>query len=144
MVEVGTEKGRLAYANVTAEDVPELIRRGMLSGKAIRPFFKGPVEKIPFLSRQTRITFKRCGVIDPGSLDACLEAGAYRALRKALFERTPQQVIEEVKTSGLRGRGGAAFPTGLKWQTAKDFPAMSGLLWPTGTRATPGPMPTGC
>ncbi len=138
MIELDTPLGRLAYVNLNAEDVPGLVGRGLLEGKDIDPFYRGPVDKIPFFERQTRITFDRCGIVDPSSLDSCVEAGAYKPLQKVLFELKPQQVIDEVKESGLRGRGGAAFPTGIKWQTAKDFPADEKFILANGDEGDPG------
>ena len=138
MIEVDTPGGRLAYTNVRADDIPNLLRGGMLNGEPVRPFSQGPVDEIPFLKRQTRITFRRCGVIDPSSVDAAAATGAYQSLRKALFQLGPQGVIEEVKRSGLRGRGGAAFPTGVKWQTAKDCPADERFVVANGDEGDPG------
>jgi NADH:ubiquinone oxidoreductase subunit F (NADH-binding)/(2Fe-2S) ferredoxin len=82
-------------------------------------------EELPFYSKQVRIALKNCGIIDPESLEEYLASGGYRGLEKALFQMTPDEVIEEVKDSGLRGRGGAGFLTGLKWQfcqKAKGYP----------------------
>ena len=73
-----------------------------------------------FLSRQTRVALRHCGVIDPDSIDSYIEAGGYQALKKALTEMTPESVIETIKVSGLAGRGGAGFPTWFKWQAARD------------------------
>ena len=138
LIEVETPEGRIAYANVSPGDIPELLRGGLLNGRAIRPFYRGPVSDIPFFKGQTRITFRRCGVVDPASLEDCVAAGAYQSLRKALFDLTPQQIIDEMKASGLRGRGGAAFPTGLKWQTAKDYPADERFIVANGDEGDPG------
>ncbi len=77
-------------------------------------------EDAEFLSRQTRVALRHCGVIDPDSIDSYIEAGGYQALAKALKEMTPESVIAEMKTSGLGGRGGAGFPTWFKWQAARD------------------------
>ena len=76
----------------------------------------GLTEEIPWLKRQIRLTFARCGVIDPLSLDDYRAHGGYRALERAL-SNGPAAIIEEVVQSGLRGRGGAGFPTGIKWRT---------------------------
>lgn len=121
MIEVETPAGRVAYIYVKPEQVGKLVQKGMLEGKPVKPNFAGPVDEIPFLKKQTRITFNRCGVIDPLSIEAYQAAGGYSALRKAMKGMTPQQIIDEMKASNLRGRGGAAFPTGTKWQTTKDY-----------------------
>ena len=72
-----------------------------------------------FLSRQTRIALRHCGVIDPERIESYVDAGGYRALRKVLTEMTPEGVIDVIKTSGLAGRGGAGFPTWFKWDAAR-------------------------
>jgi formate dehydrogenase iron-sulfur subunit len=115
MVEVETPEGRIAYGPVTPEDVPGLIEAGLLGGGA-HPLRLGPTEAIPWLKRQTRLTFARCGIVDPRSLDDYRAHGGYKGLEAALA-LTPPEIVEEVKRSGLRGRGGAGFPTGIKWET---------------------------
>ena len=81
-----------------------------------------PFSEIPFYKHQMRIALRNCGVIAAEDIDEALAAGDYAALKKALFEMTPDQIISELKASGLRGRGGAGFPTGLKWQFSKEAP----------------------
>lgn len=120
MVEVETEKGRLAYGPVKPSDVPSLFDGDFLSGDA-HPLFLGRPEEIPFLKRQTRLTFARCGITDPVSLSDYEAHEGLKGLRNAL-SMTPQEIIGEVTESGLRGRGGAGFPTGIKWKTVHDQP----------------------
>ena len=79
-----------------------------------------PFEDVPFFKQQKRIVLRNCGVIDPDSIDEYIARGGYFALQRVLKELSPEQVIEEVKTSGLRGRGGAGFPTGVKWQLTRN------------------------
>ncbi len=81
-----------------------------------------PFAEIPFYKHQMRIALRNCGVIAAEDIDEALAAGDYQALKKVLFEMTPDEVVAEMKASGLRGRGGAGFPTGLKWQFTKDAP----------------------
>ncbi len=81
-----------------------------------------PFAEIPFYKHQMRIALRNCGVIAAEDIDEALAAGDYQALKKVLFEMTPDEVVSELKASGLRGRGGAGFPTGLKWQFTKDAP----------------------
>jgi formate dehydrogenase iron-sulfur subunit len=115
LVEVETARGRIAYGPVTAEEVPHLFDAGFHEGGE-HALCLGPTEEIPYLKAQERLTFARCGVIDPLSLPDYLVHGGYRGLERALTMR-PEQIVEEVTASGLRGRGGAGFPTGIKWQT---------------------------
>ncbi len=121
MIEVETPQGRVAYGPVTAQDVPELLGAGLLAGRDHR-LRLGKPEELPFLARQTRFTFAHCGVIDPLSVGDYQAHGGLKGLRRAL-EVGPARIIEEVTKSGLRGRGGAGFPTGIKWKTTADAPA---------------------
>jgi formate dehydrogenase iron-sulfur subunit len=120
MIEVETPAGRIAYGPVDAADVPGLLAAGLLEGAA-HPSRLGLPEQIPFLARQTRLTFARCGVVDPVSLDDYRAYGGLKGLKRAL-ELGPAGILDEVTRSGLRGRGGAGFPTGIKWKTTADAP----------------------
>ena len=118
MVEVETPNGRVAYGPVAPSDVASLFAAGFLEGK-VHPLSLGPTEEIPFLKRQTRLTFARCGIIDPRSLQDYRAHGGYKGLERAATMQ-PLEIVEAVKTSGLRGRGGAGFPTGIKWDTVRQ------------------------
>jgi formate dehydrogenase iron-sulfur subunit len=120
LVEFATPHGRVAFGPVTPADVPSLLDAIVCNGPhALR---LGPTEEIPWLKRQTRLTFARCGVVDPLSLEDYRAHGGYRGLQRALT-LTPDAVIAEVTASGLRGRGGAGFPTGIKWKTVAQAKA---------------------
>ena len=121
LVEVEHSGVRLAYGPVTAADVPSLFDGGFVDGRN-HPLALGPTEEIPFFKKQERLTFARVGLIDPLDLDAYLAHGGYRGLTNAL-KMTPAEIVAIVTESGLRGRGGAAFPTGIKWKTVLDAPA---------------------
>ena len=121
MVEVATGGGRIAYGPVAAGDVVSLFDSNFLDGREHR-LRLGVAEEIPWLKSQTRLTFARAGVTDPVSLDDFIAHGGYRGLARAI-ELSADTVIAEVVKSGLRGRGGAGFPTGIKWKTAADAPA---------------------
>ncbi|WP_163648396.1 formate dehydrogenase beta subunit [Modicisalibacter sp. 'Wilcox'] len=121
MVEVATDQGRVAYGPVAPDDVEALVEAGLFEGRQTHPLALGPTEAIPYLKRQQRLTFSRIGVTDPLSLEDYRAHQGFAGLARAL-EMTPQAVVDEVKASGLRGRGGAAFPTGIKWQTVHDEP----------------------
>lgn len=115
LVEVATAAGRVAYGPVTPADVPSLFQAGWLSGGQ-HSLGHGLTDHIPYLKQQQRLTFARVGVIDPRDVADYAAHGGWRGLQRALG-MAPQAVVDEVKASGLRGRGGAAFPTGIKWQT---------------------------
>ena len=115
LVEVATAAGRIAYGPVALEDVPALLDAGLLQGGA-HALSQGPTEQIPFLAKQERLTFKRMGVTDPLSLADYEAHEGWVGLRRAATMEAAA-VVQEVLGSGLRGRGGAAFPTGIKWKT---------------------------
>ena len=119
LVEVETPAGRIAYGPVTPADVP-----GILAGSA-EALCLGPTDEIPFMKRQTRVTFARCGVVDPRSLDDYSANGGLAGLRRAI-ELGAAATMDTVLKSGLRGRGGAGFPTGIKWKTTADAPLSPG------------------
>ncbi len=121
LVEVETDRGRVAYGPVKAKDVPGLFDAGLASG-ADHPLCLGLTEEIPFLRRQTRLTFARCGITDPLSLDDYRRHDGLKGLERALA-LTPAEIVREVTDSGLRGRGGAGFPTGIKWKTVAEAQA---------------------
>ena len=118
MIEVETPEGRIAYGPVEASDVPKLLADGLLTGAA-QHLRLGIPEQIPFLARQTRLTFARCGIVDPLSLDDYRAHGGLDGLAKAR-ELGPVETVATVLASGLRGRGGAGFPTGIKWKTTAE------------------------
>ncbi|MGR4070419.1 formate dehydrogenase beta subunit [Billgrantia sp. C5P2] len=122
MVEVETAAGRIAYGPVEPGDVAGLFDAGLLEGSNMPPLCQGPTESIPYLQAQQRLTFSRIGVTDPLSIDDYRAHDGFRGLERAL-SLEPQAIVDEVKASGLRGRGGAAFPTGIKWQTVLAAPA---------------------
>jgi len=112
LLEVETPAGRVAFGPVTRADVPALFDAGF----GAHPKALGLTAEIPFLKKQTRLTFARVGVIDPLSLSEYEAHGGLAGLRKALA-LSPEAIVAEVTASGLRGRGGAGFPTGIKWKT---------------------------
>lgn len=118
LIEVETEQGRVAYGPVTQNDLEGLIAAEFYLAKP-HVLHQGLTEEIPYLKAQQRLTFSRCGRVTAGAVeDYCAHEG-FSALQKALG-MPPQDIINAVKESGLRGRGGAGFPTGIKWQTVAD------------------------
>ena len=118
MVEVATPNGRVAYGPVRPADVPDLFDFNVAAG-AWHALGHGLTEEIPFLKQQTRLTFARCGITDPLSLDDYKAHGGLAGLEKAV-QMQPAQIVALVTESGLRGRGGAGFPTGIKWKTTLE------------------------
>ncbi|MBE7183315.1 MAG: NADH-quinone oxidoreductase subunit NuoF [Methylobacterium mesophilicum] len=118
LVEVETAAGRVAYGPVKAGDVAGLFDAGLAEGGSHR-LSLGITNDIPFLKNQTRLTFARCGLIDPLSLEDYEAHGGLAGLKRAVG-LTPMEIVAEVTESGLRGRGGAGFPTGIKWKTVLE------------------------
>jgi formate dehydrogenase iron-sulfur subunit len=121
LIEVETPQGRLAYGPIDAEDVPSLFDADFMKGGAHAKAL-GRIEDVPYLANQQRMVFARCGVTDPLSLEDYRRHGGLEGLSRAI-EIGPKAVVEEVLGSGLRGRGGAGFPTGIKWRTVAGVAA---------------------
>lgn len=118
------------YQQLKVSDIPLLVEEHFLKGRPVRKLMYTPPEKevpipkmssIPFFSDQTLVALRNRGMIDPEKIDDYIARGGYRALAKVLTSMTPDEVIQEIKKSGLRGRGGGGFPTGIKWETCKKI-----------------------
>jgi formate dehydrogenase iron-sulfur subunit len=120
MIEVATPHGRVAFGPLTPADAAAVLDAMVADGP--HPLRLGIADEIPWLKRQTRLTFARCGVIDPRSVEDYRSHGGYKGLEQAL-RLTPDEILADVTTSGLRGRGGAGFPTGIKWKTVAQAAA---------------------
>ena len=119
------------YAHVTPDDVTKIVDEHLIKGRIVKDLlYKGSMEednktvksldKVDFYKKQKRVALRNCGVIDPENIDEYIAFDGYAALGKCLTEMSPDQVIDEILKSGLRGRGGGGFPTGLKWKFAKN------------------------
>src|SRR5262249_31495419 len=118
LIEVQTVKERCAYGPVRAADVASLFAADFLNG-GTHALSLGPTDSIPLPRSQQRLAFERVGVIDPASVPDYVKHGGYRGLERAL-QLSGAEVVQAITASGLRGRGGAAFPTGIKWKTVLD------------------------
>ena len=121
LLEVEHDGQRLAFGPVRARDIPGLLD-ALATDTVQHPLYLGPTEDIPWLQAQQRVTFVRAGLGDPLCLDHYLSLQGFAGLEKAL-QLSPQDIVAQVSDSGLRGRGGAAFPAGIKWRTVLDTPA---------------------
>jgi NADH:ubiquinone oxidoreductase subunit F (NADH-binding)/(2Fe-2S) ferredoxin len=135
------------YQKVKPKDVPAIVEKTVAGGEIIeRLLYKDPNTKqrvaryheIPFYRKQTRVAMRNIGLVDPRDLRDSLARGAYRALAKALGGMTPDQVLDEVDRSGLRGRGGAGFATGRKWRSARNAPGERKFVICNGDEGDPG------
>ena len=117
------------YVEVKPEDAKEIIAEQVVKGREVKRLLYNKekksieeVEEIQFYQKQLRIVLRNCGVINPEDINEYIARDGYLALEKALFEMTPEEIVEEIKKSGLRGRGGAGFPTGFKWEAGMKAP----------------------
>lgn len=126
---IGIDPYGFFYQQLKPEDVPEIVSETLIKGKVIeRLVFEVPetgekipvTEDIPFYKKQMRVILRNCGIIDPRDITHYIARDGYAALSKVLSTMTPEEVIDSVKASGLRGRGGAGFPTGMKWGFARS------------------------
>ena len=121
-------KDRISYCEVVPKDIPDMVKTAIVDGGIYKKRFLGSYGKgtsevpsindVPFFKRQLKVVLENCGVINPNSIDEYIAAGGFKALDKALRIMTSAKVVQEVKEAGLRGRGGAGFPTGIKWEMA--------------------------
>ena len=121
MIEVETPKGRVAYGPINISDINSLFDNEFFLGKK-HNLFLGVTEEIKWLKNQERLTYARVGITDPVSIEDYEGLDGFKGLKNAL-KLSPEKIVQEVADSGLRGRGGAAFPTGIKWKTVLDAPS---------------------
>lgn len=123
---------RVTYTDVTGPDIRRIVEESVRGGSVLDDLIETSGDP------QERIALRNCGYIDPAELESYLRAGGYRGLKRALLEMTPEQVIEEIKTSGLRGRGGAGYPTWLKWKQTREPEADRKFVICNGDEGDPG------
>ncbi|MEJ2047895.1 MAG: NADH-quinone oxidoreductase subunit F, partial [Dehalococcoidia bacterium] len=120
LVEVVSPRNeRTFYGKVIPDRVPRIIDEHLVQGKPIDEWVIPAAEMESLMAKQKRIVLRNCGLIDPESITDYLAADGYKAIEKAISSMSPQEVIDEITRSGLRGRGGAGFPTGVKWGFAR-------------------------
>jgi NADH:ubiquinone oxidoreductase subunit F (NADH-binding) len=124
--------GDILYSNVKASDVERILKTTVKEGTPIEDLL------LKNVATQTRIVLRNCGVIDPTSLEEYVELGGYKSLAKCILDMTPEQVIDEMKKSGLRGRGGAGFPTWMKWNLARQSKGDEKYVICNGDEGDPG------
>jgi NADH:ubiquinone oxidoreductase subunit F (NADH-binding)/(2Fe-2S) ferredoxin/NAD-dependent dihydropyrimidine dehydrogenase PreA subunit len=141
------EPEKIFYCQTKESDIKEIVESHLVGGKPVeRLFYISPTtgksipkyDDIPFYSRQHRVIYRNCGHIDPENIDDYIAKGGYKGLRKALLEMTPDEIIKEVMDSGLRGRGGAGFPTGRKWKFTRDAAGDQKYVICNGDEGDPG------
>ena len=135
------------YQSLKVEDIPHLVEEHFLKGRPVKSLMYAPpgeetpiprIRDIPFFKSQRLIALRNRGLIDPAKIDEYIANDGYRALAKVLTSMSPEEVIEEIKNSGLRGRGGAGFPTGRKWQSCQEAPGDSKYVICNADEGDPG------
>ena len=141
-MDIAIDGSRVTYQFIKPDMVPRIIKEHILEGKPVEEWRVGD-DYDSFQKKQIKVVLSDCGKIDPEDLSAYQATGGYESAKEVLHTWYPEEVIEEIKMSGLRGRGGAGFPTGLKWERAEKRPAISNTSCVMPMRATQGPSWTG-
>lgn len=128
---------KTTYVNVTPEMVDEILENHVKTGRPVEGSVIA-VEDAEMLKKQTRIALRNCGILNPEDIDECIANGAYEATKKVITSMTPEQVIDEMKASALRGRGGAGFPTWFKWDAARKSPGQEKYIVCNADEGDPG------
>ncbi|MBE9582479.1 MAG: NADH-quinone oxidoreductase subunit NuoF [Proteobacteria bacterium] len=135
------------YHSVTAGDVPEIVEKTLLNNEIVdRLLYEDPqtgkrhahVKEVPFYEKQVKVVLRNCGKIDPANIGDYIKVDGYRAAATVLTQWRPEEVIDCIKESGLRGRGGAGFPTGLKWESSRNAPGEEKYIICNGDEGDPG------
>ncbi|MFC1824095.1 NADH-quinone oxidoreductase subunit NuoF [Thermodesulfobacteriota bacterium] len=135
------------YSQVKVKDAPEIVESHLKNNEPVeRLFYKNPVTKeavaeyknIPFYAAQQRLILRNCGHVNPESIDDYISVGGYEAEKKAIMEMNPKGIVDEIKSAGLRGRGGGGFPTGIKWEACYNAPGTEKYVVCNGDEGDPG------
>lgn len=122
IIDVINDQGeKITYVKVTPEMAEEIVEASIVKGEKIQEYMISEIDRRG-LEKQQRVALRNCGLINPESIDEYIARGGYKAIEKCIKTKTPAEVIEEIKVSGLRGRGGAGFPTWFKWNAALQSP----------------------
>ncbi len=137
LVDLIIDGEKTTYEYIKPDMVPRIVQQHILQGQAVREW-EVKEDYHTFHEKQVKVVLSDCGEVDPEVIDSYMERGGYEALKKILEEMTPEETIEEIKRSGLRGRGGAGFPTGLKWEFARKAPGEPKYLICNADEGDPG------
>jgi NADH-quinone oxidoreductase subunit F len=138
IVDVYDEKGGLTrYVKVQPDKVADIVEKHLIGGEAVKEQEISEVDKT-FIEKQQRIVLRNCGIINPENIGEYIKTGGYEATKKVVTSMTPEEVIEEIKLSGLRGRGGAGFPTWFKWNAARQAPGKEKYMVCNADEGDPG------
>jgi NADH-quinone oxidoreductase subunit F len=138
IVDVYDDKGGMTrYVKVQPEKVTDIVEKHLVGGEVAKDQEISDVDKT-FIGKQQRIVLRNCGIINPENIDEYIATGGYESTKKVVTSMTPEEVIEEIKVSGLRGRGGAGFPTWFKWNAAKSNPGKDKYMVCNADEGDPG------
>nr|WP_315022256.1 NADH-quinone oxidoreductase subunit NuoF [uncultured Aminipila sp.] len=138
IVDIYEDNGDMTrYVKVQPEIVAEIVEKHLVGGTPVVEYSISDINK-QFIDKQKRVVLRNCGLIDPENIEEYLEVGGYEATKKVVTSMTPDEVIEEIKISGLRGRGGAGFPTWFKWNAAKGNPGKNKYIVCNADEGDPG------
>jgi len=138
IVDVYDDKGGLTrYVKVQPDKVAEIVEKHLIGGEVAADLEISDIDKT-FIENQKRIVLRNCGLINPENIDEYIVKGGYEATKKVVTSMSPDEVIEEIKVSGLRGRGGAGFPTWFKWNAAKSSPGKEKYMVCNADEGSPG------
>lgn len=140
LVDIIDDNGQtFTYGKITEKNIKTIIAEHIIAGNPVEKHLVNSSQAPnDFLAKQVRVALRNCGIIDPEQIEHYIDRGGYEALKKALTSLSPEDIIEEIKTSGLRGRGGAGFPTWFKWNAARSAPGETKYIVCNADEGDPG------